>query len=153
MFEEIFKHNEENRLKLSRLTKEQRNILEAIKPHVQEMVINHISLVADSVIASRLERLMKEVHDVSNGKVKKGDKEYLKFTTAELLEIFNGWFTLRYVFSVENGDDTETDFYACSKDYSGCDKKDMPERNQAIFKKFGIDTYGLTIIAPTSAFA
>ena len=152
MFDEIFKHSEENRLKLSRLTKEQRNILEGIKPYVQEMVINHTSLVADSVIASRLDKLSQQVHDASTGKVKKGNKEYLKFTTAELLEIFDGWFTLRYVFSVENGDDTETDFYVCSKDYSGCAKKDRPERNQAIYNKFGIDTYGLTIIAPASAF-
>lgn len=154
-FEDIFKNYKKSKTdekpKLSRLTKDERHILENLKPFIADYISDFLSDVSDIIIKHRLNKTLNDIQNVSDGKMQIGDREYVHFTSQELIEIFGGWFTLRYVFTIKNGK-TETDYYICHRDYTGCDKKNLPPRNEAVFKKYGIETYGLTIIAPASAF-
>lgn len=153
MFEDIFKNvfSEDDKPKLSRLSKDERLILNNLKPYVQEFVAELLSEISDTIAKHRINQLLKDIQSANDGKVTKSDREYIEFTSQELIELFGGWFTLRYVFTIKKGD-SETDYYICHRDYTGCDKKNLPPRNEAIFEKYGIETYGLTIIAPASAF-
>lgn len=88
------------------------------------------------------------------------DRKIINFTTAELLELFGGWFTLTYAFSkparpdMLNPDGTPImrDYYICSRDVSAMLPSDRPKKNAAIKKLFDKDVYGYAIIAPASAF-
>lgn len=142
---------DENKPKLSRLSKSERLILDNLKPYMQEFIAELLSEISDTVIKNRINQLLKDIQSANEGKVTKSDREYIKFTSQELIELFGGWFTMRYVFTIKKGN-SETDYYICHRDYIGCDKKNLPPRNEAVFKKLGIETYGLTIIAPASAF-
>lgn len=156
MFEDIFKNYKKSKtdekLKLSRLTKDERNILNNLKPFIDDYISEFLSDVSDIIIKHRLNQMLNDVQKASEGKMQIRDREYVHFTSQELIDIFGGWFTLRYVFTIKNNE-TETDYYICHRDYTGCDKKNLPPRNEAIFKKYGIEIYDLSIIAPASAFA
>ena len=113
------------------------------------------------IIGQELERkVFKPIKQVETASISQGDKIYRKFTCDELIKIFGGWFTLRYLFSVQDekqvspltGKPIETDYYVCSQDVSGLSKKDMPMRNEALHKQFGVDVFGFCIIAPSTAF-
>ena len=96
-------------------------------------------------LAQTPEEVVKRVHE----------KTYAKFTTKQLLQIFGGWFTLRYLFSVKSmqgGVEIETDYYICSQDVSLMDANSRPKRNEPIYKQFGMEVFGYAIIAPSSAF-
>lgn len=88
------------------------------------------------------------------------DRKIMNFTTAELLELFGGWFTLTYAFSkparpdMLNPDGTPImrDYYICSRDVSAMKPSERPAKNAAIKKLFDKDVYGYAIIAPASAF-
>ena len=116
-----------------------------------------IRKIVDKVLEEKVFRPMQQVETVD---ISKDGKIYRKFTCEELIKIFGGWFTLRYLFSVQDekqvnpltGKPIETDFYVCSQDVSGMSKKDLPPRNEALHKQFGVDVYGFCIIAPSTAF-
>ena len=88
------------------------------------------------------------------------NKIYRKFTCDELIKIFGGWFTLRYLFSVQSetevspltGKPIETDFYVCSQDVSHMRVNERPPYNEVLHKQFGVDVYGFCIVAPSTAF-
>ena len=87
------------------------------------------------------------------------DRQVLNFTTAELLELFGGWFTLTYAFSEErkgmfkaDGSPVMRDYYICSRDVSAMRSNERPKKNAVIKKLFDKDVYGYAIVAPASAF-
>jgi hypothetical protein len=87
------------------------------------------------------------------------NRTVLNFTTAELLRLFGGWFTLTYAFSRErtdklNSDGTPVmqDFYICSRDVAALEPSERPKKNAAIKALFDKDVYGYALIAPASAF-
>ena len=87
------------------------------------------------------------------------DRQVLNFTTAELLELFGGWFTLTYAFSEEHkdkfnadGSPVMRDYYICSRDVSAMRASERPKKNAVIKKLFDKDVYGYAIVAPASAF-
>lgn len=84
------------------------------------------------------------------------DRCYTKFSVKQLVQIFGGWYTLRYLFSIKNanpdGTESEMDFYICSQDVSLMDINSRLRRNEPIFKQFGVEVYGYAIIAPAAAF-
>ena len=88
------------------------------------------------------------------------DRQVLNFTTAELLDLFGGWFTLTYAFSkpvradMLNADGTPVmrDYYICSRDVSAMRASERPKKNAVIKKLFDKDVYGYAIVAPASAF-
>lgn len=88
------------------------------------------------------------------------NRTVLNFTTAELLRLFGGWFTLTYAFSLArndkqlNADGTPVmqDFYICSRDVAALEPSERPKKNAAIKALFDKDVYGYALIAPASAF-
>ena len=116
-----------------------------------------IRKIVGEVLEEKVFRPMQQVETVD---ISKDDKIYRKFTCEELIKIFGGWFSLRYLFSVQDekqvsplaGKPIETDYYVCSRDVSGMSKKDLPPHNEALHKQFGVDVYGFCIIAPSTAF-
>lgn len=116
-----------------------------------------IRKIIGEVLEEKVFRPMQQVETVD---ISKDEKIYRKFTCEELIKIFGGWFSLRYLFSVQDekqvspltGKPIETDYYVCSRDVSGMSKKDLPPRNEALHKQFGVDVFGFCIIAPSTAF-
>ena len=106
------------------------------------------------------EKVFQPMQQVETVDISKDGKIYRKFTCEELIKIFGGWFSLRYLFSIQDekqvspltGKPIETDYYVCSQDVSGMSKKDLPPRNEALHKQFGVDVFGFCIIAPSTAF-
>lgn len=86
------------------------------------------------------------------------DRKILNFTSAQLIELFGGWFTLTYAFSIPNGSILEdgklgmTDFYICSRDVSPLLPSERPAKNAVIKKLFDKDVYGYALIAPSNMF-
>ena len=113
------------------------------------------------IVGQELERkVFRQVRQVETVDISEKGKIYRKFTCEELIKIFGGWFSLRYLFSVQSetevspltGKPIETDFYVCSQDVSGMTAKERPALNEALHKQFGVDVFGFCIIAPSTAF-
>lgn len=106
------------------------------------------------------EKVFRPMHQVETVDISADGKIYRKFTCDELIKIFGGWFSLRYLFSVQSetekspltGKPIETDFYVCSRDVSGMNVNERPPLNEALHKQFGVDVYGFCIIAPSTVF-
>ena len=93
-----------------------------------------------------------------------------KFTSQELLNLFGGWFTLTYAFTLETPrkpikkrgrkpkvvkeekETIGTDFWICSQDVNMVDVNDRPPLNKAVLNLYGKEVYGFAIIAPASTF-
>ena len=87
------------------------------------------------------------------------DKTIMNFTSQELINLFGGWFTLTYAFTLPNGKESlydkeaGTDYYICSRDISAVLPSERPEKNIAIKKLFDKDVYGFALIAPAKMFS
>ena len=64
--------------------------------------------------------------------------EHEKFSCAELIEFFHGWFTLRYVRTDEDG----TDLFAVIKELHGTPIGEYPAYNEQASREFGFDVWG-----------
>lgn len=128
-------------------------IRDAVAKEVERIIRSEYYRYVDDAARIRVKDQLAQVPEEQSKRIH--DKLYTKFTTKQLLQIFGGWYTLRYLFSVKsvsNGVDIETDYYICSKDVSLMDVNSRPKRNEPIFKQFGVEVYGYAIIAPAAAF-
>ena len=109
---------------------------------------------AREIMDAKVKTIRKKIGEAKRGRRTAGNREYEKFSCEQLINLFGGWFTLSYLFSVKNNDpeDTETDFYVCSQDVSLLRANERPKVNQVIKKQFGKTVYGFAIIAPSTAF-
>ena len=123
---------------------------EAIAHIIQERA----ERLAREITDNKVKAIRKKIGEAKRGRHTAGKREYEKFSCEQLINLFGGWFTLSYLFSVKNHDpeDTETDFYVCSQDVSMLRANEKPEVNQVIKKQFGKTVYGFAIIAPSTAF-
>lgn len=83
--------------------------------------------------------------------------EKLQFTCDELLEIFGGWFILRWAYSEEgedsNGKKIETDYWICSADTATAKKHSLNVNKEAqAYLHIEDPIYGPAIVAPRSCF-
>lgn len=111
---------------------------------------------AQKIVEQKADEIRKEINKVHRWKP--SERVYRKFSSRELIAIFNGWFTLTYAFSIQSdelspkGEPIETDFYICSQDVSQMDVNQRPPVNLAIQREFNKTVYGFAIIAPATAF-
>lgn len=109
---------------------------------------------AIEIVEHKTKAIQKKIKEAHKGRPSSGMREYEKFSCEKLISIFGGWFTLSYLFTVQNDDkeQTTTDFYVASQDVSLMRANERPKVNQVIKKQFGKTVYGFAIIAPCSAF-
>ena len=109
---------------------------------------------AIEIVEHKTKEIQKKIKQAHKGRPSSGMREYEKFSCEKLIAIFGGWFTLSYLFTVQNDDKehTTTDFYVASQDISLMRANERPKVNQVIKKQFGKTVYGFAIIAPCSAF-
>ena len=109
---------------------------------------------AIEIVEQKTKAIQKKIKQAHKGRPSSGMREYEKFSCEKLISIFGGWFTLSYLFTVQNDDKehTTTDFYVASQDVSLMRANERPKVNQVIKKQFGKTVYGFAIIAPCSAF-
>lgn len=69
-----------------------------------------------------------------------------RFTTSELLEIFEGWYTLSWAYDSKDGGD----YYIITKELYGIEPEDYPPYNYKASITFNRDVYGLAIICKGS---
>ena len=121
---------------------------------LQKLVEDQAVKLAREITDNKVKAIQKKIGEAKRGRHTAGKREYEKFSCEQLINLFGGWFTLSYLFSVKNNDpeDTETDFYVCSQDVSMLRANERPEVNQVIKKQFGKTVYGFAIIAPSTAF-
>lgn len=127
---------------------------------VEQFAAEAVEKEAERIANERIEALMREVPDAICWHPTSEEKVYIKFSTAQLVRLFGGWFTLTYAFSVKakgrnknkNGEDGDTDYWICSQDVSMLKANERPPLNKPIYKKFGKEVYGFAIIAPSTAF-
>ena len=121
---------------------------------LQKLVEDQAVKLAREITENKVKAIQKKIGEAKRGRHTAGKREYEKFSCEQLINLFGGWFTLSYLFSVKNNDpeDTETDFYVCSQDVSLLRANERPEVNQVIKKQFGKTVYGFAIIAPSTAF-
>ena len=125
----------------------------------------------EKIITPELEKLVKRLVDkkfdyliehpikLKQPKIEAGERPRIKFSCEMLNQIFKGLWTMCYIFSAdcgekdEHGNKIETPFYCCSRCVYDMSERERPKRNEAIYRQYGIEVYGLAIIAPASAFA
>lgn len=128
------------------------------KPEFTLAQRNEIKDLISSELQNRLFKPMEKMRDVESISV--DGKIYRKWTINELLNIFGGWFTCNYLFSVKSethvnpltGKPLETDIWCCSQDVSDMRVNERPPLNEYIKKHFNKDVYGFCIIAPSTVF-
>lgn len=149
---------EAKRNAFSKMVAEQIGKRSSKKPEFTLAQQNEIKDIIDRVLQRKVFNPIKKAQDVNS--ISTDGKIYRKFTCDELMKIFGGWFTLKYLFSVQSETVKnpltdkliETDFYCCSQDVSGMNVNERPPLNEALHKQFGVDVYGFCIIAPSTVF-
>ena len=131
-------------------------VLKEEAEHSNSIIAQVIRNEAQKIVERKADEAREAISRVRRGRP--SDRVYRKFSSQELIAIFNGWFTLQYAFSIKNdeittsGEQVETDFYICSQDCSQMDVNHRPPVNLAIQREFGNTVYGFAIIAPATAF-
>ena len=121
---------------------------------LQKLIEDKAAKIASKIMDDKAEAIQKKIKEARKGRPSSGMREYEKFSCEKLIAIFGGWFTLSYLFTVQNDDKehTTTDFYVCSQDISLMRANERPKVNRVIKQQFGKTVYGFAIIAPISAF-
>lgn len=126
---------------------------DAIRSEVERIITSEYRRYVDEAAKIRLHDQLAQTPDEQVQRIH--NRTYTEFTTEQLINIFGGWYTLRYLFSVKSTSkdvEIETDYYVCSRDVSLMDINSRPKLNEPIFKQFGVEVYGYAIIAPSTAF-
>ena len=120
----------------------------------KKIIENEAQKKAIEIVECKTKAIQKKIKQAHKGRPSSGMREYEKFSCEKLIAIFGGWFTLSYLFTLQNDDKehTTTDFYVASQDVSLMRANERPKVNQVIKKQFGKTVYGFAIIAPVSAF-
>ena len=121
---------------------------------LQKLVKDEAVKIARKITDDKVKAINKKIKEARKGRPTSGMREYEKFSCEKLISIFGGWFTLSYLFTVQNNDKehTTTDFYVASQDVSLMRANERPKVNRVIKQQFGKTVYGFAIIAPVSAF-
>lgn len=153
----VLKEQKEEKKVADKVAKLDSDNIEALHGMIMKYAGDAIEKRAQELAQAKADETVAQWEEVKNGKELQ-DKVCLEFTTPQLIRIFDGWFTLRYLFSIKtgvtdkDGNEIETDFYCCSKDVSLLPESKRPKRNDAIFNAYGVEVYGFAIIAPSTAF-
>lgn len=138
---------------------EDKELNELTKKELDQVVRRRAVRMANRMIENKAEELEKKIKDLRSGNIAPGGREYLKFSSQELIALFGGWFTLNYAFTIKNeqvldehGRPQETDYWICSRDYTDVPRKEWPLMNLPIKRQFGKEVYGYAIVAPARAF-
>lgn len=138
---------------------EDKELNELTKKELDQVVRRRAVRMANRMIENKAEELEKKIKDLRSGNIAPGGREYLKFSSQELIALFGGWFTLNYAFTIKDeqvldkhGRPQETDYWICSRDYTDVPRKEWPLMNLPIKRQFGKEVYGYAIVAPASAF-
>ena len=119
---------------------------------IGKLIEERAEKLARKIVDDKTAELRRRFKNAKAGRKPSGGREYEKFSCEQLINIFGGWFTLSYLFSIKNSDGTDTDFYVCSQDVSLMRANDRPKINKVIKERYGKTVYGFAIIAPSSAF-
>ena len=131
---------------------------DVINTMIKSVCQDAIQTAAIKIANEKFAKFEQQIPNIQIGKV--FNREYVRpFTSEQLIKIFGGWFTCKYLFSMNlgekrpvDGKEVETDFWICSQDVSMMRANERPPRNEPIYKQFGVEVFGFAIIAPSSAF-